>query len=627
MHHPVTMKLATRQNNDVNKNNLTMRLQFITFLITVLFAPLLNAQDYFQQEVNYKIEVRLNDTDHALHATEDIEYINNSPDELEFIYFHLWPNAYKNNETALGKQKFESSGKRKHLNHPEQQGWIDSLDFKVNGEKVRWEFDAEHIDICKVYLPEKLKKGESVKISTPFYVRLPKANMSRLGHYKQTYQISQWYPKPAVYDHKGWHQMPYLNMGEFYSEFGSFDVSITVPENYYVAATGNLQNEDEMKKILKVAEETARMKEFDLENHDIPPSSVKSKTLQFKEDNIHDFAWFADKRFHILKGEVTLPHSGRKVNTWAYFPNRKADLWKDAIEYINDALYYYSLWYGDYPYDHCTAVGAPLAAGGGMEYPTITVISSSPTPMALEMVIMHEVGHNWFYGILATNEREYPWMDEGMNTFSEMRYFNKKYPDNKLYNMLFKEGKEKPAGILGIKQYPYDALHYIDYLVNARRNIDQPIMTSSTELSRGNYAGIAYSKAGIVYYYLLDYLGEEKMNTIMQDYYETWKFKHPYPEDFEKIVKMHVDEDMDWFFEDIMKTTKKLDYKIVKKKDNKVLVKNTGNIAGPVGVHEISDDKTLSITQYQGFEGKKWLELKGEPEKIQLNQKIQTPRD
>ena len=385
------------------------------------------AQDYFQQEVNYTIKVKLNDVNHSISAFEEIQYKNNSPDDLDFIYFHLWPNAYKNNETALGKQKIMLGGKRKYLNHPEQKGFIDSLDFKVDGKTVNWEYDPVHIDICKVYLNQSLKSGEKITITTPFYVHIPKGVVSRLGHIDQSYQMTQWYPKPAVYDKFGWQQMPYLNMGEFYSEFGSFDVSITVPENYLVAATGNLQNEEEKSKILKKVEETGEISEFNSEDKSFPPSSASYKTVRFKEEDIHDFAWFADKRFHVLKGEVKLPHSGRTVNTWAYFTNKSAHRWQRAIEYINDAVYYYSLWYGDYPYDHCTAVQAPLSAGGGMEYPTITVISGSPSDMALEMVIMHEVGHNWFYGILGSDERTYPWMDEGINSFSEMRYMDAKY--------------------------------------------------------------------------------------------------------------------------------------------------------------------------------------------------------
>ncbi|MBC8485911.1 MAG: M1 family metallopeptidase [Bacteroidetes bacterium] len=578
---------------------------FVSLLLCISFSTY--AQEYFQQEVNYRIEVKLDDENHSLSAYEEIEYINNSPENLEFIYFHIWPNAYDNNETALAKQKFESGGKRKFFRVEEQRGYIDSLDFKVNGKPVNWEYDEQHIDICKIFLDQPLKSGQSIIINTPFRVKIPKGVTSRLGHIDQSYQITQWYPKPAVYDKFGWHQMPYLSMGEFYSEFGSFDVSITVPDNYIVAATGNLQNEDEIARLKKNADETGKMEEFDMENKEFPPSEKEFKTLRFTESNIHDFAWFADKRFHVLKSKVQLPHSGRTVNTWAFFPNHNADLWEKATEYINDALYYYSFWYGDYPYDNCSAVHAPISAGGGMEYPTITVISGSPTAMMLEMVIMHEVGHNWFYGILGSDEREHPWMDEGINTFSEMRYFRTKYPDNRLYKMLFK--KEKPAKLLGIEDLKYKSFHETDYLLNARRNLDQPLSLHTDDYSFSNYGGMVYSKAGIVFTYLLDYLGEEKFNEIMQDYYETWKYKHPYPEDLQKIFEKHVNEDLSWFFDDLFQTTKKIDYKICRLKQNKVLIKNKGQITCPLSIYGLDKDTVVFHEWHDGFNGKEWLTL------------------
>ncbi|MCK7473948.1 MAG: hypothetical protein MZV49_11405 [Rhodopseudomonas palustris] len=191
---------------------------------------------------------------------EEIEYINNSPNELEYIYFHLWPNAYKNGETALAKQK----GKFNNWHEYESMiGYIDSLDFKINGQSAKWEIDSKHIDIRKLILNNPLKPGEKIKITTPFYVKIPYCTISRLGHGGQSYQITQWYPKPAVYDKYGWHQFPYLNMGEFYSEFGSFDVSITLPQNYVVGATGDLQNPEELIWLDELAKRTAEIKDFD----------------------------------------------------------------------------------------------------------------------------------------------------------------------------------------------------------------------------------------------------------------------------------------------------------------------------------------------------------------------------
>ncbi|MCD4794668.1 MAG: M1 family metallopeptidase [Bacteroidales bacterium] len=567
------------------------------------------SQDYFQQEVNYKIDVKLNDVTHELSAFETIEYINNSPDELSFIYFHIWPNAYDNNNTALAKQKLEGKW-LKLFKVDEQRGYIDSLDFKVNGEDIKWEYDKEYIDICKLYLNQALKSGEKIMITTPFHVKLPKGVTSRLGHVDQTYQISQWFPKPAVYDKYGWHQMPYLNMGEFYSEFGSFDVSITLPKNYVVGATGDLQNQEEIDWLNELADKTAKIDSFDKEDEDFPESSNELKTIRYKQKNIHDFAWFADKRFHVLKAEREMPNSKRKVTIWAMFPNKNAELWQKSLEYIGDALYYYSKWYGDYPYDHCTAVHSSLSAGGGMEYPNITVIGNFSSDRSLEMVIMHEVGHNWFYGILGFNERKYTWQDEGINSFSEARYMKEKYgKEDVFYKMMFKN--EKLAKFFDIDKLRYKKFHELGYLISARYNIDQHASLSAEEYSDINYGTITYHKVAGAFGYLLAYLGEDKFNTIMQKFYEDWKYKHPYPEDIRKAFEDGTGEDMSWLFDDLLKTTKKIDYKIVKVKDNNVLVKNKGSINAPVIINGVKNDSTFSSHWFKGFSGEKTLNLTG----------------
>src|SRR5665647_649688 len=218
-------------------------------LIPGILWPFIDAssQDYFQQEVNYKIQVTLNDKIHELNGFESVEYINNSPATLRDMFFHLWPNAYSNNYTALAREIFARDGKGKLFNDPELKGYIDSLDFMVDNLNVQWDLLSEAPDICKIILNEPLKQGGTILITTPFHVKIPKGVTSRLGHIGESYQITQWYPKPAVYDRLGWHQMPYLDQGEFYSEFGMFDVSITLPANYVVGATGNLQNDEEKK--------------------------------------------------------------------------------------------------------------------------------------------------------------------------------------------------------------------------------------------------------------------------------------------------------------------------------------------------------------------------------------------
>ena len=226
---------------------------------------------YFQQTVDHNIHVQLNDVDHELDAEIWTQYLNNSPYELDYLWYHVWPNAYSSAKSALAKQQFREGDLFLFYAMARDLGGMDGLDFKINGESAHWEFHNEHPDIVKVYLNTSLKPGESIEINTPFKVRIPSGKISRLGHIEQSYQITQWYPKPAVYDRDGWHEMPYLDQGEFYSEFGTFDVHITLPSNYTIGATGDMpvsesnNNAEELERLEKLDHDTrAYFKEKDI---------------------------------------------------------------------------------------------------------------------------------------------------------------------------------------------------------------------------------------------------------------------------------------------------------------------------------------------------------------------------
>jgi hypothetical protein len=570
------------------------------------------AQDYFQQEVDYRIEVKLDDKAHLLHAYEEFDYTNNSTATLDFMYVHLWPNAYKNKHTALGKQLYSMDDMSLETATDEEKGYIDSLNFKVNEADVSWELDPQHIDICKIIFNSPLKPGEKITVSTPFRVKIPSGSISRLGHIEESYQITQWYPKPAVYDQGGWQQMPYLTQGEFYSEFGTFDVSITLPKNYVVGATGDLETESELAFLNKLAEKTEKKfleDEFDGSSVEtsFPSSSDEFKTIRYTQSNVHDFAWFADKRFEVLKGEVELPHSSRKVTSWAMFVPHHAAVWKDAIEYINDGTFYYSKWNGDYPYNNVTAVDGTISAGGGMEYPNVTVIGESGTKMELELVIVHEVGHNWFYGLLGSNERRHAWMDEGLNTLNEMRYFMTKYPDNDYFSDMF-GGMGDKVHLGGLSHYK---MSYYAYAMVAGYGLDQPVELDADEYYPINYGSIVYSKTGLIFMYLKDYLGEEKFDEIMQRYFDEWHYKHPQPNDLRRLFEEGTNKDLSWFFEDLIQTTKQIDYKIAKVSmengQTTVCVKNTGQVNGPIRVDAIKSKKIVAS---------KWVEPTAEIKEV-----------
>lgn len=568
----------------------------IAGLILLAFATSVHGQEYFQQEVNYKIDVRLNDVDHTLSAFEEMEYVNNSSSSLNKIYMHLWPNAYRSEKTALGQQLRLQKDASLSEAGEEGRGFIDSLDFKVNGKAVKWSLDDEHPDIAVLQLAEPLKPGERLTITTPFFVKIPSGSISRLGHIEESYQITQWYPKPAVYDKNGWNAMPYLTQGEFYSEWGSFDVSITLPKNYVVGATGDLQTQNELIFLDSLAEQTS--KNYEEEKYPgilkkngktpFPESASEMKTIRYTQTNVHDFAWFADKRYHVLKGEVELYDSKRKVTSWAMFVPRNYRNWEKSIEYINDGTYYYSLWNGDYPYNQVTAVDGTISAGGGMEYPNVTVIGNSSSPEELEVVIVHEVGHNWFYGLMGSNERSHAWMDEGLNTLNEIRYIETKYPKNERMSDLL-QGIADKIHLGGLSHHD---MNDFSYSVSAGYGVDQPMELESAHYSPLNYGTIVYSKTGLVFTYLKDYLGQEEFDRIMHIYFDEWHYKHPQPEDFRELFEHETKKDLSWLFDEIIPTVKHIDHKIAKVKvgdsETKVTVKNVGQVDSPVRIDAYS---------------------------------------
>lgn len=534
----------------------------------LLIAGTVSAQPYFQQEVDYVIDVRLDDQAHVLRASETFIYHNNSPSTLDTLWIHLWPNAYRDRNTALCKQKDSQNDFDLHFAKPEERGWIDSLDFRSEGLKLTWALDAEHPDIAWIKLNVPLATGDFVRISTPFRVKIPDAKFSRLGHTGQAYYITQWYPKPAVFDNSGWHAMPYLNQGEFYSEFGSFDVSITLPANYVVGATGELKDSPTEKAWM---DSLANLPLPADGSNAFPTSSDRTKILRFVQDHVHDFAWFADKRFLVRNGEVNFLLTGHSVKTWALFTPENAELWKDAITYVNESVGLYSQWVGDYRYSACTAVDGTIAAGGGMEYPMITIIGNMGSPLQLDQVIAHEVGHNWFYGMLASNERAHPWMDEGMNSFFEQRYMETRYPEQGALDVA-----GLPIGLLnGGNSISFRKGNELLYRLNARRNWDSPTSSVSTDFAEIDYGTTVYAKTALIFDQLRASLGEALFDSCTQAYFNEWAGKHPQPEDVRASYARTSGKDLGWCFGELIGTADKPDVKARKLQHGELTYRST----------------------------------------------------
>jgi hypothetical protein len=511
-------------------------------LLLCFFSQLAQAQKTpWQQQVNYSIKAALNDRDHTLSGKAEIEYVNASPDVLPFVWVHLWPNAYRNENTAYARQIFRDKDGKARWKKMKDRGGIDSLDFTVNGQKAKMEAHPEHIDIVKVILPQPLQPGAKATIRTPFFVKIPTYG-SRSGHDGQSYMMCQWYPKVAVYDQKGWHPMPYLDQGEFYNEFGDYEVAITLPSSYIVGATGVLQNEAERQQYMAIGRQNvAQASRVNTVKYE--PAAGATKTLVYKAERVPDFAWFADKNY-VIRYDTLQLDAGRTVDVYTFHhPDGNAN-WVNSIGYVKTGTRHYSENLGTYPYPTVQAVEGPKNdMSGGMEYPMITLITSpDATEEMLDAVITHEVGHNWLCILLASNERQHAWMDEGINTYYQFRYEAEKYR----YNSIF--GSAIPVELRQKSAPEFQSIVY--RVINEQIPMKTPIDIPSTDFkNKEEYGLITYIKTAVWMHYLEQEFGREKLDRAMRAYFNEWKFRHPYPEDLKAVLERELKADLTNYFD------------------------------------------------------------------------------
>jgi len=497
---------------------------------------------YWQQELRYNIQATLDVDEKSITAFETIVYRNNSPHTLDFIWFHIWPNAYSHDSTAL-RMQIKNDPARAGKETQAGFGSIEGLAFKVNDQPAQTEAhpDPQYVDIIKVVLNEPLLPGDSALITTPFKVILP-PYFSRSGYAETQFMACQWYPKPAVFDQSGWHEFPYLDMGEFYSEYADFTVSLTVPSSYVVGATGQLVTEEEasMYKKLGAANAASRKKKPKLYK---PTSGQETKTLTWHARSVPDFAWFADKDFVIQYDTVQLA-SGKVIDAFSYYHNKKKTIWTNSLDYIEDATRKYSRWIGDYEYPTVQVVEGPSNnSSGGMEYPMITLITSPDAEHeALDGVITHEIGHNWFMSMLGSNERAHTWMDEGLNTYYQFRYEAEKYRANSIF------GKSIPAEI---RKLPADKFLGVIYnTIHQTLPMNSPMDIPADQFPDSNEYGIvSYVKTALWMYILESAIGREKLDLAVQNYFNKWKHKHPQPADLQAAFEEAINLNLNDFFQ------------------------------------------------------------------------------
>lgn len=512
--------------------------QLILLLTLFISFKSFGQNGYWQQKLDYSINVSLDDKAKTLTGSQNIVYKNNSPDTLSYIWFHIWPNAYKSDSTALLQQIKSDSTRSKKLD-TYVKGFITNLKFKVNSTAatVSPHPNPQYADIIKLNLPQPLPPGGTASIATDFKVKLP-SYFSRSGFDGNEFMACQWYPKPAVYDKTGWHEFPYLDMGEFYSEYADYKVNITLPGDYIVGATGVLQNKDELNQYKTIGAKNAANRK---EPYVLYKPKAGRKTLTYIANNVPDFAWFADKG-SIIQYDTLQLKSSKTVDAFSFFKNKKNTVWKNSIDYVKDGARKYSEWIGEYEYPTVQAFEGPKNnASGGMEYPMITLITDPEAKIeSLDGVITHEVGHNWFMSMLGSNERKYPWQDEGLNTYFQFRYEAEKYR----YNSIFKDSIPQE-----IKKLPLQDFQNAVYGALGNIPMKTPIDTPSEDYKTSeDYGLIAYIKTAIWVYILEISFGKDSVDKAFQTYFSQWKNKHPQPEDMKASFEKSLGRNLDNYF-------------------------------------------------------------------------------
>ncbi len=513
--------------------------------------------DYWQQDVYYKMDVVIDEKTDIIHGKEKLTYWNNSPDTLNFVYFHLYANqAVKG--SYLSKQTEANGGTVSYGKYQEKGLGLEILSMQVNGNELKTEEDNT---ILKVYLDEPLLPNSSTTFDIIFKNYYDNGSLRRrMKMYKswgkKHYNGAHWYPRIAAYDRKfGWTTDQHMGR-EFYADFGTFDVSLTFANDFIVTATGFLLNREEM--YPKELWEQLKVANFKDKPWNEKPSTIiereegKRKTWHFYAENIHDFAFVADPLFRIGEAEW----NGKKAYSFVQEPH--ASKWQNAAEYTAKILKVFSTDFGMYGWHKMIVADAK----SGMEYPMLTMDNGSEP--GYRDLLVHEVGHNWFFGMMNNNETYRALMDEGFTQF--LTAWGMEAIDGK-----YEVEKEPKNWYVKKFKYPVEARErrvYVGYTRSAATNTSAQLNTHSDkftdDLDHGwNYWQV-YSKTATMLYNLQYTLGDSLFLDAMQYYFDKWSFCHPYPEDFRKSIIEYTHSDLNWFFDQWLETTKTLDYKLTR---------------------------------------------------------------
>ncbi len=499
-----------------------------SLIFTLLTTLIADAQDYrWQQKVKYYMDVELDVQSHRLKGSQRLVIYNNSPDTLAEVFFHLYFNAFQpGSDMDIRSRSLPDPDRRvrdriSKLNQDEM-GYT-RIKKAVRG-KSTLNVDVEGT-IARVGLDSPLMPGDSVSISMEFEAQVP-VQIRRSGRYNKegvAYSMSQWYPKLCNYDEHGWHTDPYVGR-EFYAPWGDFEVNITLASSFCVAATGYLQNPG------------------DCDCNSLTKSS-QYRTWKFLAPNVHDFVWAADPDF---RHDVFKRADGRVLQFYYKKDQAYDQAWKDLQPIMNRALDLVEGKIGPYPYQTYSFI---QGGDGGMEYSMATLITGNRPLISLVGVAVHEWLHSWFQMVLASNESLYPWMDEGFTAYME----------EEIMNQL--KGEGLIPGAVSVKDPHAETL--ADFKAFAGTASEEPLSTHADHYSTSRAYGIgSYVKGALCLHHIRYMVGDNAFWTGIRRYYELWKFRHPNPDDFFRIMEKASGLELDWFKLYWVNTVKTIDYAI-----------------------------------------------------------------
>lgn len=499
----------------------------MTGMLAVMGAmSLLQAQTVrWQQKVKYEMDVTMDVVKNQYKGTQKLHYTNNSPDTLHQAFYHLFYNAFQPNSMMDVRSRTIADpdrrvGDRIFNLKPEEIGTLKVNSLSLNGKAV----DFVHEEtILEVNLDEPILPGQTVIFDMKFEGQVP-LQVRRAGRDNAEgirYSMSQWYPKMAAYDSRGWHANPYIGR-EFYGNFGDFDVKITIDKSYTLGGTGYLRNANE----IGHGYEDAGVK--------VPAPKGNTLTWHFYAPGVHDFVWAADPKYTHEKVKMD---NGTMVHFLYVKSEKTEENWAKLKGYTVDAIKYMSDNFGEYPYKQFSVI---QGGDGGMEYPMATLITGHRNLRSLVGVTVHELIHMWYYGVLGFNEASEPWLDEGFTTWGTDVVMNAVFEKNEGF---IQEG------------------NYRSYFRLAQSGFEEPLTTHADHYNRNSaYGAATYTKGAVFVEQLAYIMGEENFRKGMKRMWNDWKFKHPTGHDVIRIMEKTSGLELDWYYDYFIASTKTIDY-------------------------------------------------------------------